>query len=340
MNRFRTLLAATATLLLGAAVAHAQGLALPAYKPLPQKEKVKITWGAKIAVWAPVYLGKVTGDFEKENLEVEYIPARSSDGLVLLSTGKVDMMVGGLSASIFNSVAEGANIKIIAPSSLNPPESRQGVYVTKAFLAGRPYTPTMLKGQTIPTQVGLGSPITAYLARELAKVGGTLRDIQLRQMSGPDIVVALENGATNFAFLTDPFWLNLDKNKAQWLFMNEGDYSTGVYLVGPPLLGEKRAVAEAFVRVLARMHRKYLQGKYMSNPVVTAAMVKEMEVPLENLTRIPEHHFQPNLDLPPKMTSEMQEIFASTPNTLSYTKPLPYEKVIDNSFVAAALKGL
>ncbi len=340
MKLVQTLLATTAAVLLGAAVAHAQGLPLPAYKPLPQKEKIKITWAAKIAVWAPVYLGKVTGDFEKENLEVEYVPARSTDGMVLLSTGKVELFVGGLSASIFNSVAEGGNIKIIAPSSLNPPESRQGVYVTKAFLAGRPYTPSMLKGQTIPTQVGLGSPITAYLARELAKAGGTLRDVQLRQMNGPDMVVALENGATNFAFLTDPFWLNLNKDKAEWLFLNEGEYSTGVYLAGPPLLGEKRAVGEAFVRVLARMHRQYLQGKYMSNPVVTAAMTKEMEVPLESLTRIPEHLFQPNLNLPTKMTSEMQEIFASTPNTLSYDKPLPYEKVIDPSFVAAALKGL
>jgi len=229
--------------------AQAQNLTLPPSKPLPSREKVRVTLPARIAVWAPLFVGRVQGEFDKENIDIEYVQARATDALVLLATGKVDVMFGGLAAGIFNAIDQGSDIRIVAPSSINPPESRQGVWVNKSFLAGRPYTPAMLKGQTILTQVGFGSPIIAYIARELNKSGLTLKDITLKQMDGADIPVALENGAVNFAMLTDPFWLSLDRNKTQWVFMNEGDYSTGVILYGPTLLRQKRAVGEAFMRV-------------------------------------------------------------------------------------------
>jgi NitT/TauT family transport system substrate-binding protein len=315
----------------------AQALPLPGYKPLPAREKIRIASASKNAVWAPWYLGKATGDFEKENIEVEYSQVPSSDMLVLLATGRMDVGTGAFSAGLFNAIAQGATVRVVAPSSLNPPESRQGVYVNTAFLQGKPYNPAMLKGQTILSIVGHGSPITVYIARELAKAGLTFTDVTLRQMGGADIPVALANGAANFGFITDPFWLSVDPNKVRLLFLNEGDYSTGVYTFGQSLLNDKRAVGEAFIRVIVRMQRQYLQGKYMSNPTVQAALVKELEVPLASITRFPEHHFQPNLPLLPKAVSELQEVFGSVPGILAYPKPLTDTQVFDRRFLEAAL---
>src|ERR1700756_222913 len=61
-------------------------------KPLPARETIKVAVPGQLKQNAAVILAKELGEFEKENISIEYSIQRPSDGLVLLSTGRVDVL--------------------------------------------------------------------------------------------------------------------------------------------------------------------------------------------------------------------------------------------------------
>lgn len=312
----------------------AAGVLAQTPQPLPTREKVLVGVPAKLKQNAALHLAKELGEFEKENLEVEYSFNKPSDSFVLLGTGRIDVVASQPSAAFFNAVAAGTEIKYVAPiASLAP---KNGFWVSKAFLNGRPYHPSMLKGQAIAAVQGLGT-VTAYVVqKELAKAGLTLNDISWRAMKPADALVALENGAVNFALLLDPVWGKADPAKVDYAFDYSNDVNGG-YFFGPNLLVNKRAVGEAFVRALARTQRQYLQGNYADNPRVLAALAKEMGESEEAIrAAVPGLSFPADMAVREDMAELIQQTYLSTPGILTYTAPLPDGKIIDRSFLHAA----
>lgn len=300
-------------------------------KPLPVREKIVVGIPAKLKQNAALHLAKELGEFEKENLEVEYSFNKPSDSFVLLGSGRIDVVASQPSAAFFNAVAAGTEIKYVAPiASLAP---KNGFWVAKAFLNGRPYSPAMLKGQAIAAVQGQGT-VTAYVVqKELAKAGLTLNDISWRAMKPADALVALENGAVNFALLLDPVWGKADLTKVEYAFDYSNDVNGG-YFFGPNLLMSKRPVGQAFVRALVRAQRQYLQGNYGDNPRVLAALAKEMGEPEESIrAAVPGLAFSADMAVREDMAELIQKTYLSTPGILTYPSPLAEDKVIDLSFL-------
>jgi len=315
----------------------AQSARPDAPRPLPQREKVIVGMPGKLKQNATVLLAKVMGEFEKENLDVEYSVQKPSDSMVLLSTGRIDAVVSQASAGFFNAAASGVVIKQVAPIGFLGPKN--GFWVSRAWLKDRPWNPALLKGQIVVSTGGNGSVAAHALRMELDKAGLTLNDVTWRQMSPSDMLVALENGGINVALLLDPTWLKIDQSKAVLPFPYPAEV-TGGYFFGPNLLVKNRAVGEAFMRAMVRTQRTYLQGNYGNNPRVVAALAKELELTEEQIRASAESiRFPADMPMPKNFAEAVQNTFLSVAGLLNYTKPLPDEQVMDRSFLRAAGAG-
>lgn len=344
MTRRIAALAGAAVLSLGmAGTAAAQNTlaGTPAPKPLAKQETVKISYSAKLEAFAPLFLGVAMGEYAKENIKVELIAVgKASDSLVLLSTGQTDAWIGSPAANLFNAIAGGSEMKIVAPGMFQQPGNQQGVWVRKEFLKGKPFSPDLLKGETFATMVGLGSSVSLPIALELEKAGLTLNDVKFKQMGATDIVTALESGAVNAGFVSDPLWIKIDRSKVEFAFGQPPTYSTGGVFYGPNLLTKRRDVGEAFMRGMVRTIRTYLQGDYHKDEKVMAALSKELEIPMEVLQRGVALGFPADQPLADSTVEALQKTYLSTPGVLTYDKPLPVDKVLDKGFLQAALRGL
>jgi len=327
----------TALLLLAAGPVLAQSARADAPHPLPQREKVIIGMPGNLKQNATVLIAKAMGEFEKENLDVEYSIQRPTDSMVLLGTGRIDAVVSQASAAFFNGAASGIVMKQVAPIGFLGPKN--GFWVSRAWLKDRPWNPALLKGQAVVSTGGNGTVALHALRMELEKAGLTVNDITWKQMSPGDMVVALENGGINVALLLDPAWLKVDQSKAVLAFPYPAEV-TGGYFFGPNLLVKKRAVGEAFMRAMVRTQRTYLQGDYGKNPRVVAAMAKELQLTEDQVrASVNSIIFPPDLPMPKDFADMIQNTFLSVPGLLNYTKPLPDEQVMDRSFLRAAGAG-
>lgn len=334
-SSFRNIIAALLVLTSVSGLAQSSNADAP--RPLPQREKVIVALMSKLKQYSPLLLAKAFGEFEKENLDVEFSPHKVSDGIVLLSTGRIDVEVSQASAGFFNAVAAGVAIKQVAPIGFLGPKN--GFWVSRAWLKDRPWSPALLKGQTIGSPAGNKSVTALAVQMELNKAGLTLQDITWRSMSISDCVVALENGAVNIALLLDPYWLKVDQSKAVLAFPWPSDI-TGGYMFGVNLLVKKRAVGEAFIRALVRTQRTYLQGDYGNNPRVVAALAKELDLSEEQVrASAGSMIFPPDMSMRKDFADMLQKTYFSTPGILNYAQPLPDEAVMDRSFLRAAGAG-
>jgi len=307
--------------------------AVPSPRPLAKRESVKVALAARFVDFAPLYVTKALGEFDKENLDVELITLRGNEATVLLMSSKIDVMASQPSAAFFNAVAGGADIKIVGPGSFPAATARRGYYVSTAWLAGRPYSPQLLKGVEFGSTQGVGSSPTYYLEKELEKAGLSVRDVKFKIMAGGDIMAALEAGAISGGNLSDPYWAVLDPRKAVPAALQPADLTMGAWLYGPTLLKDRRDVGMAFMRAVVRTVRTRLQGKYLDDPQVGAILAKEVDQPLEKLRQNDFSAFPADYQFEKGLTDKLQRTYQLTPGVLNYADVIPESKVVDMSFV-------
>jgi NitT/TauT family transport system substrate-binding protein len=310
----------------------------PAPKPLAKREVVRISSANAVEAFAPLYVARDMGEFAKENLDVEFIPVSATEQLMVVTRGQGDAFNGAPSAAVFNAIAQGSELKMVAPGQFVPPNTKQGIWAAKSFLAGKPYTPAMLKGQTIASSVGQGSSTWYYISMELEKAGLTMRDVSFRLLPAADIVLAVENGAVNFGTINAPHNRLVNPQKAEFVFGIQPGYSIGGLFFGARLLKERRDVGEAFIRAWVRGIRTHLQGDYHQNPKVMEVLSKAINVPIEVMRQGPALVFPANQPIIAGMTDKLQAAYAAVPGILSYPQAMPEERIVDRRFLEAAMR--
>jgi NitT/TauT family transport system substrate-binding protein len=283
------------------------------------------------ANFAPGLFAEALGEPAKDNITIEFVPMRTPDQLAALSAKRVDVLVASPTAAFFNALASGADFRIVAQGSLYPGTSGEGFYVNNSFMAAQPPTVALMRGQTVAGVIGVGSPTSEPLFAALEKAGVPYSEVSFRQMNSPDILVALENGAINIGYLNSPFWSKADANKVTRI-LRMPDYTLGSWIYGETLLREDRALGEAFFRGITRVTRKYLQGDWWNDPHVAEVAAKELQVPLSAITETPQVAFDPAMTYPPGLTDRIQKAYLATPGVLTYSQPIPEDKVVDRSF--------
>ena len=131
-------------------------------QPLDEKVTLKVNIPSKAEGLMSLFMAEQMGEFEKENVEVEWTKVPPVDSFAALVGGEVDVIVGSLAAAFVNASAAGADIRAVIQA--NDEDVVTGVYTTSENASKGP---SALKGTTIATSNGPGSDVTLVIAEYL-----------------------------------------------------------------------------------------------------------------------------------------------------------------------------
>ena len=142
--------------------------------PAVAADLIPVTVGtANSATDIAVYVAEKKGFFREEGLDVSYIAFDSAAKMIApFASGDLDVGGGGTSAGLYNAVARGIDIKIVADKNHTPPgQGIQPLLVRRDHVeSGRYKSLADLKGMKISTAAP-GSAASTTLDRAL-KMGG------------------------------------------------------------------------------------------------------------------------------------------------------------------------
>jgi len=155
---------------------------------------------------APYYIADAKGYFRDAGIVVNFVNATNTAQLVApLGTGELDVGSGAPSASLYNAVARGINIKIVADKGSMPPGyGFMPLLVRKDLIdSGRFKSFADLKGLKVGSPTPGGANVST-LVRALDKGGLRLKDIDPVFLGQIELALALENKALDAALVTEP----------------------------------------------------------------------------------------------------------------------------------------
>jgi NitT/TauT family transport system substrate-binding protein len=156
-----------------------------------------------------MYVAADRGYFQQEGLDAELVPfANASEMNAALATEQVDVAGIGGTAPMWNAVARGVRMKLV----LDKGSFRPGYGFTAVVRRKDLYEPSLgerlenLRGRTIaliPPGLGAGNGPVLYAG--LQRAGLALDDVTVQQLSFPDMIAALANGAIDAGMMGEPF---------------------------------------------------------------------------------------------------------------------------------------
>jgi NitT/TauT family transport system substrate-binding protein len=155
---------------------------------------------------APIYIADRKGYFRAEGLDVKVVNFRSAADMVApLGAGQLEAGAGSASAGLYNAVARGIAIKIVADKASSPPGyGGTKILVRKDHVeSGRYREPKDLKGMKFAMNAP-GVSNTSTLNTLLKSVGLKYFDVETVDMPLPDHVAALKNKSVDASASVEP----------------------------------------------------------------------------------------------------------------------------------------
>lgn len=291
-----------------------------------------------VLIFAPLYVAIERGYFAQQGIEVELIgtPGGASS-FVVLASGRAEVVIGGLGASLFNAAARGLDFKVVGPVHMEkPPVSTPLVVSKKAYESGEIRSVADLRGKKVSVNV-IGSATEFWLHSALLRGGLTIDDVQVVAVNFPEVPAALANGAIAAGLLGEPL-ATLAEDQGQIVRLSEdfvnGVQVTAVYYSGA-FIREHPKEAAGFMVAWLRASRDLYGDGYRRDDIarivekytgVPAAVVKKARPPFH----------EPDGKMNLNDFKRLQEFFRKR-GELTYEKPLDPTVYIDTSFVRQAL---
>jgi NitT/TauT family transport system substrate-binding protein len=182
-----------------------QAPAAPATRTPPPLVALK-SFDLQITSSAGNYIAMKKGYFAEEGIEVELVRANSSEQVPLLATNQIQIGAGGNGAGLFNGLARGIPVKIVADHGSNLPDaSAGGIAIRKDLVdSGAFRGPADLRGRRV-SHSSPGSTGHIAVDRYLRPTAITLADLDLTVLPFPEMVLAFENKAIDAASFQEPY---------------------------------------------------------------------------------------------------------------------------------------
>ena len=146
------------------------------------------------------------GFYKDEGLEVTQTVFDAGVKMIApLGTGDLDVATSSATAALYNAVARGIGVKIVASNGNAPPGYGHNVLIVRKDLidSGRYKTPQDIKGLKV-SMPSPGSSATATLNAYLTSIGLKFSDIEPVYLSYPNQVVAIANGKIDVGLTAEP----------------------------------------------------------------------------------------------------------------------------------------
>ncbi len=215
----------------------------------------------KLSSTAPIFIGMDKGFFEKEGIKVEPIWFKAAAPIaVAMASGDIDVGATGLTAALYNSIAQGMKITVVADKGREWP----GYRLTAILVSPEQWKAGVrdlkdLKGKRVGiTQ--MGSTFHYILGNLLEKNGMSLADVKVVPLGS--VASMRDTVITNqieSAFLVQPHITAVEKEGKAHVLLWAGDHLP--YQIAANFYGEKlmknRTVAVGFMRGYIRSCRYY-----------------------------------------------------------------------------------
>lgn len=299
---------------------------------------------------APFIIAARKGFFKDEGLDAAFTTFASSGNMIVpLSSGQLDVGGGAPTAGVYNGVAKGINIRVVADRGSDPPGYGFDPLLVRKDLvtSGKFKTPRDLKGLTVAGNQP-GSVSASTLNELLKKYGLTFADIRRVNLDYPEHVAALANGKIDASITAEPEASSAVKLGAAVRVMNSDQWypsqQLSVVIFGGDFAKTKRDAAVRFMRAYVRAARFYfeaLKGGHIAGPAAN-----EVISILTDATDIKDPEIYRSIT-PSAIDPDGRLNLASMRKDLQFFKDqgmiegkVEVEDVVDESFIADALRAL
>lgn len=224
-----------------------------AYKPVPLSPPVRVKFGVLSSGSPPLSIALDKGYFNDEGLDVQVETLKSGAELFpALAGNQVDIGVSSPGASLYNAIARDIPLRIVADDGQYRKGYGFGALVIRKDLidSGAIKEIKDLKGRSIAIP-GRGLAMHMLVDRMLATVGMGATDVEMIDLTFPDMLPALANKKVDAAMLTEPFVTKAGELGAgvRWkggdeLFPNA---QQAVVVYSPKFISENREAANRFM---------------------------------------------------------------------------------------------
>lgn len=288
----------------------------------------------------PLYLAVAGSEpFKRRNLTVEPVTMPGSNAFPLMATGKLDGNMGSPDVGLFNQIKEGVNIRVAAPSQVQNPDSKDGLFCSTEMLGDKEFDFTMLKGKKIgSSQKNYGISMVRLVAK-LEEAGMDVDDVEIVQLSMTDQIAAVENGSLDCALLLEPVAGPIEaqgKMKMVERQMNDG-FPNGAVIFGSSVLDEHREIGYAFVAAYHELIEQEL-GKpgWIDSQEDKERYSAVVDKPSDYMNSITPPVYTLPLAFPSNYVEVQESTWRSWPDLLQFEEPMKDDEVIDPSFMEFA----
>jgi len=280
-----------------------------------------------LAMFAPLYIADAKGYFADEGIVLNLqTVASGQDAIPLASTGKLDVVVAGFSAGMFNAISQGLDIKVVGSMAVSTGDPNN----TGTHLVAEPpiTSPSQLKGLKVGAAGGAGGTGAYITALALESVGLTLNDVEIVNLANADMPTALKNGGIDAALLGAPFSFNAMNDGANSIATPPKGYSGTGVLYGGQFLSSP--YAQKFFDALAKGSQDLQNGAVNddANLQIIATATKQ---DVATLKAAPFDTWLPNLAPLPDQLDKMQQVWMAS-GAITYTTPLSTADYVVTTF--------
>jgi NitT/TauT family transport system substrate-binding protein len=318
----------------------------PAAKPLATREKVIVASAFKLEFNSPLGVAMTTGEFEKENLDVEIKNLSFANAVPQLANGQIDVAVGGIELALFNAARQNLDVRMVMgnyypPKASNYSIPQTGLWCRRAFFKNpaNPDLKDMETGMKWGTSVGKGSVSVYYSVAEIRKRYPKFnpKNIEYFAIPAASILDAMDKAVVDCGILLDPVWTKVASNPAyiQVATQTPGE-PLGLYVYGSRMLKDRTDIGDAFMRAFIRTVNTYYGGDYHNDAKTTAEIVKfvpaydiEANKKFDSLTM--------DWEIRDGTTTRIQELFIDIGVITEFTTPVAESAIVDRSFYERAV---
>ena len=221
--------------------------------------------------YAPLYIAQEEGFFAEQGLEVEFVaPPRSAEAVAALLLGDIDVHAAAVNIGMFNAMAQGEPIKLVANKGYFDSEgctyfallARKDLYDS-----GQIESAADLAGRLVAVKT---DNFQAYIIDAALNAQGlSLNDIKDTGLPNSAMLAALEEKAVDAVFRGEPD-IARDLNMELGVVIVRGEqvlpnFSWGYVLFGPSMLEENPEAGKQFLVAYMKGVRQYNEGKTKRN---------------------------------------------------------------------------
>ncbi len=221
---------------------------------------------------AAIFIANDKGFFREQGIELEATRFNSAAQMVApLATGQLDVGGGAPSAGLFNAIARGITVKVVADKgNMNRDHGYEAIVVRKALWdKGAFKSPADLRGKTVALAARDISP-EVDLDTFLRTGGLTVNDVNVVTMGFPDMGVALANGSIDAALPIEPFVTQIADAGIGIIWKRDDAVVPGqqvaVVLYSPKFASYTPGLAKRFMLAYIRAARYYNDAFVKTDP--------------------------------------------------------------------------